>query len=48
MYLPLRKEEITEITTNIYHFLTARWANAVVEGLTIHTRALLRKEEAKM
>lgn len=32
---------------NNYHFFAARWANTAVESLTIHTRALLRKEEQK-
>jgi len=45
--MSLCKEEITKITTNNYHFSAARWANTAVEGLTIHTRALLRKQEGK-
>lgn len=46
LYVSMQRRKY-EITTNIYHFSAARWANAVVEGVTIHTRALLRKQEGK-
>lgn len=36
-----------EIPRNNHHFSAARWANTAVESLTIHTRALLRKQEWK-
>lgn len=47
LYVSMQRRKY-EITTNIYHFSAARWANAVVEGVTIHTRALLRKQEGKI